>query len=124
MINLHDKNFITTISEWEINDLMKTIDTDSIFLIHLDWKKIKTEFDIYECFSNIIHFPEYFWNNWDAFWDIMRDNDFITKDVNIFIKNINDLHIDYNDKKIFFITLIKLLHVPYLNKKIQVFIIN
>ena len=49
------------------------------------WDKIATKFDIFESFSRELNFPDYFWNNWDAFCDMISDVDFVTKDITVII---------------------------------------
>ena len=65
--------------------------------IYIDWKEKNTKNDIFSIFSEKLGFPDYFWNNFDAFWDIMSNKDFEFS-WNITIKIIN---IDFIiDKKI------------------------
>lgn len=123
MINLWEKNFIISLSEKDFNKILNTKIKEDIFCINIDWAKVKNISELFECFSNIIWFPDYFWNNWDAFWDIMTDDYFINRDIVIFLKNIDNLLIDnYEDKKIFLKELVYLLSVKYLEKKVQIFI--
>lgn len=125
MVNILEKKFIVSLNENEFNEILNKKNKSDFFIINIDWKKIYTALELYKLFWDIIGFPDYFWNNWNAFWDVMRDDYFITKDIIISIKNIDNLlNEDYEDKKIFLKDLIDLLSVPYLDKKIQVFIIN
>lgn len=125
MINLWEKNFIISLSEKDFNKILNTKIKEDIFYINIDWGKVKNISELFECFSNIIWFPDYFWNNWDAFWDIITDDYFINRDIVIFLKNIDNLLIDnYEDKKIFLKELVYLLSVKYLEKKVQIFIKN
>lgn len=56
--------------------------------IYIDWKEKNTKNDIFSIFSEKLGFPDYFWNNFDAFWDIMSNKDF-EFNWNITIKIIN-----------------------------------
>ena len=123
--NIQDKNFIMTVKENELNSLIKKQITHDIFYINIDWEKIKTQDQLYKAFSDVINFPDYFWSNWDAFWDIMTDDYFINKDIIISIKNIDDLlSQDYESNKIFLETLMWLLSTKFIDVKIQIFIIK
>ena len=39
----------------------------------IDFKDIKNRFDMFEVISTTMDFPDYFGNNWDAFWDCITD---------------------------------------------------
>lgn len=124
-INIWDKRFIISITQNEFNNLIHKIVKSDVSYIEIDWKKIKTESDLYKIFSEKIKFPDYFWNNWNAFWDIMTDNYFINKDIIISITNIDNLLSEDNESnKIFLKDLIYLLSTKFIDVKIQVFIIE
>jgi RNAse (barnase) inhibitor barstar len=123
--NIQDKNFIITIKENELNAVIEKTIKHEVFKINIDWEKIKTQDQLYKAFSDTIKFPDYFWNNWDAFWDVMTDDDFINKDLIITIKNMDDLlSQDYESKKIFLKELIYLLSTNFISVKVQIFIIK
>lgn len=66
--------------------------------IYIDWKEKNTKNDIFSIFSEKLGFPDYFWNNFDAFWDIMSNKEFkFNWNITIKIININTL----SDKQIF-----------------------
>ena len=35
----------------------------------IDFKNVESYFDMFEIISTALDFPDYFGNNWDAFWD-------------------------------------------------------
>jgi RNAse (barnase) inhibitor barstar len=39
----------------------------------IDFKNIKNRYDLFEVISTAMNFPDYFGNNWDAFWDCITD---------------------------------------------------
>ena len=39
----------------------------------IDFKDVKNRFDMFEVISTAMDFPDYFGNNWDAFWDCITD---------------------------------------------------
>jgi RNAse (barnase) inhibitor barstar len=39
----------------------------------IDFKNVKGHFDMFEIISTAMEFPDYFGNNWDAFWDCLTD---------------------------------------------------
>jgi RNAse (barnase) inhibitor barstar len=69
--------------------------------INIDWKDIKTPIDLFNILKKDIDFPEYFWNNWDSFWDIINDKEFIKKDICISIYDLETMFIEWKDRKIF-----------------------
>ena len=42
-------------------------------VVIVDSSKIKNKHDIFNLFSKKLSFPNYFGNNWDAFWDCITD---------------------------------------------------
>lgn len=39
----------------------------------IDFKEVKGIYDMFEVISKAMCFPDYFGNNWDAFWDCVTD---------------------------------------------------
>ena len=39
----------------------------------IDFKNVKDRYDMFEIISTVMEFPDYFGNNWDAFWDCITD---------------------------------------------------
>lgn len=39
----------------------------------IDFKDVKGIYDMFEIISTAMDFPDYFGNNWDAFWDCLTD---------------------------------------------------
>ena len=39
----------------------------------IDFKDVKNRYDMFEIISTTMDFPDYFGNNWDAFWDCITD---------------------------------------------------
>ena len=39
----------------------------------IDFKDVKGIYDMFEIISTAMDFPDYFGNNWDAFWDCITD---------------------------------------------------
>lgn len=39
----------------------------------IDFKDVKNRYDMFEIISTAMDFPDYFGNNWDAFWDCITD---------------------------------------------------
>lgn len=47
-------------TEKDFKKVIDNINFKESFLINIDWKIVKTESNLYEVFSNIIWFPDYF----------------------------------------------------------------
>ena len=116
-INFIDKTQVDIFIDW--------FDQKKCFIIDIDWKLTENKNILYKQFSKIIWFPDYFWNNWDAFWDIMTDEDFVNKDLIIIIRNYNKLFFWikdwYEDQKILAKILLDLIQTELINTKIQIF---
>lgn len=93
-------------------------------IIELDWLKILNQDDLYAKFKQSITFPDYFWENWDAFWDIITDEDFMNNDITIYITNYENLFEDLEDKKIFSRILLDFLCIDYLDINIDIQILK
>lgn len=39
----------------------------------IDFKDVKDRYNMFEIISTVMEFPDYFGNNWDAFWDCITD---------------------------------------------------
>lgn len=91
-------------------------------IIILDGFDIRTKDDLYCVFKQSIDFPEYFWENWDAFWDIITDSYFISEDIYLVIKNYKDMFTDNEDKQIFFCMLLDWLQNSLLDVDIYIYI--
>jgi RNAse (barnase) inhibitor barstar len=63
-------------------------------IIEIDGEKILNKFDIFNIFSEKLQFPDYFGNNWDAFFDCIKDLSWIkNKNLIVLLKNIDDKEI-------------------------------
>lgn len=57
-------------------------------VVEIDFKIVKTKSDILDLFSNQLQFPSYFGQNWDAFWDCIKDLEWLKeKNTTVLIKN-------------------------------------
>ena len=63
----------------------------------IDFKNVKGHFDMFEIISTAMDFPDYFGNNWDAFWDCMTD--LICINLEIEILNLDALDFDLREDK-------------------------
>lgn len=74
--------------------------------ININLNIIKSKYEIFNVFSEKLGFPDYFWNNFDAFWDILSSKSYnfdwniiinilskknLTDELIIFLDIINDL---------------------------------
>ena len=71
----------------------------------IDFKDVKGIYDMFEIISTAMDFPDYFGNNWDAFWDCMTD--IICINLEIEILNLDALDSDLRKDKEKFLTLLK-----------------
>ena len=71
----------------------------------IDFKNVKGHFDMFEIISTAMDFPDYFGNNWDAFWDCMTD--LICINLEIEILNLDALDSDLREDKEKLICLLK-----------------
>ena len=71
----------------------------------IDFKNVKGHFDMFEIISTAMEFPDYFGNNWDAFWDCMTDIIFINLEIEIL--NLDALDSDLQEDKEKLICLLK-----------------
>ncbi len=55
----------------------------------IDFKDVTSVYDMFEIISTEMDFPDYFGNNWDAFWDCMTD--IICTNIEIEVLNLNAL---------------------------------
>jgi RNAse (barnase) inhibitor barstar len=39
--------------------------------IHLDFSGITSEREVHDLFASSLHFPSFYGQNWDAFWDVL-----------------------------------------------------
>ncbi len=59
-------------------------------VIEIDFKTVKTKSEILDLFSNKLRFPSYFGHNWDAFWDCIKDLEWLKeKNTAVLIKDCN-----------------------------------
>lgn len=91
--------------------------------IEIDGWNINNKLDFFNVFKDNINFPTYFWENWDAFWDIITDKDFINQNIYIFIKEYNSMFQNYEDKKIFSSVIIDWLQCKYIDVDIEIYFI-
>lgn len=124
----YPNRLITKIDNYWIEEFIKSTDINDTFLVKIDWLNIGVSTDLYKYFSEVIWFPDWFWSNWNAFWDIMTDEDFINKDLIIVIRNYQKLFHEtkdgYEDKKIFSRILLDLIQEDSIDAKIQIFLIK
>lgn len=92
--------------------------------IIIDWDNVKNKKDLFNEFKRYITFPDYFWENWDAFWDIITDKYFVNYNIQIHINNYNKLFLRKEDKKDFLLILINWLDCNYCNYDIEIYIIK
>lgn len=74
--------------------------------IEVDLNNIFTKQDLFDRFNQVFGFPEYFWNNWDAFNDVMgaldSDSNFVQKHdplptwIHIILLNFDLFHLNFN----------------------------
>ena len=122
MLNISENSFIISITENDTIDLKMNM---NVIFIELDWIFIQDKISLFSKFSQSIWFPEYFWNNWDAFGDVMTDSFFVNKDIIITIKNIDSLLSSSNeDKRIFSDILLDLINSSLIKTKIQIYTIK
>ena len=57
----------------------------------IDFKDVKGIYDMFEIISTAMNFPDYFGNNWDAFWDLLWSECDADK---VIIKGAASLHDD------------------------------
>ena len=93
-------------------------------VICIDWKLIKTKYDLYSIFKKYIKFPEYFAYNWDSFWDIITDEEFINTDIKMEIYNYNEMFTYQEDRDIFCRMLIDRLYTDLLDVSIFIYLIK
>lgn len=85
------------------NDLINKFNKDKVKFIeiNINLEKIISKNDIFNIFSENLWFPNYFWKNWDWFWDILYNRDFINNENEILINLINIENLTISDKDIF-----------------------
>lgn len=44
----------------------------------LDLRQVHTKHDLHNLLASELDFPDWYGNNWDAFWDVIRDIDLVT----------------------------------------------
>lgn len=119
-INLIDTDQLKNLVDW--------LDKENSFVVGINWSDVWNKHFLYKYFGDIIWFPDYFWDNWDAFWDIITDEDFVNKDLVIVIKSYNELFHEtkdgYEDEKIFARILLDLIQTTFIDTKIQIFFIK
>ena len=125
MKNFQEKSFIVSLSSDEFAEYEKTIDREKVFYIELDGEKIDTRYTLYKKFDEVIWFPDHFWKNWDVFWEVMNDRDYINKDIMVIITNRNMLlKNDFRELKIFNEILLDFIVSPRTETRYQTFIIK
>jgi RNAse (barnase) inhibitor barstar len=107
-----------------VNEDKFPIVNKEIIFIEIDWENINTQDDLYECFKSVMNFPGYFWENWDAFWDIITDDYFTNKDMVVGIKNYDKLFTSGEDRKIFSRILLDWLSCKYIQINIELYIVQ
>lgn len=61
-------------------------------IVEIDGTTVSNKFDIFNVFKKQLHFPTYFGENWDAFYDCLTDLSWLkNKKTVIFIVNSNKL---------------------------------
>lgn len=127
MKNYIDRS-INLIDQDQFKNLIDGLSPENYFLIQINWSDIWNKHLLYKCFGDIVWFPDYFWDNWDAFSDIMADEDFVNKDLIIGIKKYEKLFHNtkdgYEDTKIFARILLDLIQTTFIETKIQIFFIK
>lgn len=108
---------IEVIEEWKINI------KDWCLRIDLDWDCINNKSDLFNEFKKKITFPSYFWENWDALWDVITDRDFINNDVVVIISNFDNLFTYRDEKSIFMAILIDWLNCKHCNYDVCIYIV-
>ncbi|MDD3144680.1 MAG: barstar family protein [Candidatus Gracilibacteria bacterium] len=85
------------------NDLINKFNKDKVKFIeiNINLEKIISKNDIFNIFSENLGFPNYFGKNWDGFWDILYNRDFINNENEILINLINIENLTISDKDIF-----------------------
>jgi len=73
--------------------------TSDTFIAHIPSNILSMEDFFYEI-AQVLHFPEYFWNNWDAFEECMNDFSWI-EEKNIILLHENVPRITPKDQKIY-----------------------
>ena len=71
----------------------------------IDFKDVNGIYNMFEIISTAMDFPDYFGNNWDAFWDCMTD--IICINLEIEIRNLDALNSELRENKEKFICLLK-----------------
>jgi RNAse (barnase) inhibitor barstar len=105
-------------------DKLSIVNKDWYLRINIDWNDIKNKVDLFNALKKYVNFPDYFWENWDAFWDIITDKDFIDFDIQICISNFDNLFTYRDEKNIFLGILIDWLNCDYCRYNIEVCLIK
>ncbi len=86
--------------------IIKNLNNMNKIDINIDLNNIKSKYEIFSIFSEKLGFPEYFWNNFDAFWDILSSKSYnfdwditinilnlkkISEELKIFLDLVNEL---------------------------------
>lgn len=46
--------------------------------LYIDLSNVTSSTELHQLLKESLHFPDYYGENWDAFWDVITDVDFIT----------------------------------------------
>ncbi len=73
-------------------NVKETCEKKNFNIIEIDGKKISDKHDIFHLFADKLSFPDYFGNNWDAFFDCLKDLSWLeNKNCVVLIKNIEKI---------------------------------
>lgn len=75
-------------------------------IIYLDGKSISNKADLMNFISLLFGFPDYFGKNWDALSDCLDDLKWQNRDIELVIKNSDDLLNEEKDAREIFFELI------------------
>lgn len=76
------------------------IKTNSANLFILEGKNMKTRSDLFSEIAKILHFPNYFGNNWNALDDCLQDLDWIhSNSIIIIIRDFDKILLEDNTKE-------------------------